>query len=230
MPTDSEPADTRMMGIVHDALRRDLERTHTVVTAQPYPRGRQREALGQHVVWLMDFLHAHHTGEDEGLWPLVRERDPQAGPLLDSLDAEHRRIAPAAEALAAAGRRYAATAGDDARADLVVALDSLMPVLVPHLRREVDEAMPVVVASISRADWHAWDQKYNVKSKSLLQLGLEGHWLLDGIDPEGYKVVVHVVPAIPRFILVHGFARAYRRRAAARWHPEPPPAVAAARV
>jgi hypothetical protein len=61
--------------------------------------------------------------------------------------------------------------------------------------------------------------KYNIKPKSLAQLGMEGHWLLDGIDPEGYQIVVHTVPAVPRFILLHGFARAYRRRAQARWQP-----------
>ncbi len=40
---------------------------------------------------------------------------------------------------------------------------------------------------------------------------------LDGIDAAGYQVVVHTVPAVPRFILLHGFARAYRRRAQVRW-------------
>jgi hypothetical protein len=76
MKTSEEPADTRMMGIVHAALRRDLLRARKVVSAKPYPVGRQRRALGEHVVWMMDFLHAHHTSEDIGLWPLVRERNP----------------------------------------------------------------------------------------------------------------------------------------------------------
>jgi hypothetical protein len=102
---------------------------------------------------------------------------------------------------------------------LVAALDALTSVLLPHLDREVEEAMPVVSASITRAQWHAVEQQYNIKPKSLAQLGMEGHWLLDGIDPEGYQVVVHTVPAVPRFILLHGFARAYRRRAQARWQP-----------
>ena len=51
-------------------------------------------------------------------------------------------------------------------------------------------------------------------SPPLAQLGFEGHWLIDGIDPTGYDVVVHTVSAVPRFILLHGFARAYRRRQA----------------
>ncbi|TFV33499.1 hypothetical protein E4K10_35440 [Streptomyces sp. T1317-0309] len=74
MGTDSSRADTRMMGIVHGALCRDLDRARTVLTAEPYPEHPRARALGEHVVWLMEVLHAHHTGEDEGLWPLVRER------------------------------------------------------------------------------------------------------------------------------------------------------------
>ena len=227
MRTGSEPADTRMMGIVHSALRRDLLRTGEALTTEPHPRGRQRVALGGHVVWLMEFLHGHHTGEDEGLWPLVRERNPAAGELLDSLEAEHQRIDPAATALASAGRRYAHTTADEPRLELARALDGLTSVLFPHLDREVEDAMPVVAASISRADWQAVEQRYNIKPKSLHQLGIEGHWLLDGIDPEGYDVVVHTVPAVPRFILLHGFARAYRAQARVRWEPDtyPEPAV-----
>jgi hypothetical protein len=58
---------------------------------------------------------------------------------------------------------------------------------------------------------------------------MEGHWLLDGIDTQGYQVVIHTVSAVPRFILLHGFAGAYRRRAQARWQAEVPGQYAAAR-
>jgi hypothetical protein len=92
-------------------------------------------------------------------------------------------------------------------------------VLFPHLDREVDEAMPVVSASMTNADWRAIEQQYNIKPKSMAQLGLEGHWLLDGIDREGYRVVTGTVGPVPRFILLHGFARTYRRQAEARWQP-----------
>jgi len=122
-----------------------------------------------------------------------------------------------AVALRSAGDRYAGSHGDDARADLVAALYDLAAVLFPHLDREVEEAMPVVSSTITNGEWRAIEQKYNIKPKSLAQLGFEGHWLLDGIDPAGYDVVIHAVPAVPRFILLHGFARAYRRRAAAVW-------------
>ncbi|MFG1709682.1 hemerythrin domain-containing protein [Nonomuraea sp. M3C6] len=220
MGADTAQADTRMMGIVHRALQRDLERTRAVLTAEPYPRGRRRRALGEHVGWMMDFLHEHHQGEDDRLWPLVRERNPAAAPLLDSLEADHRQIAPAIKALTAVGQRYAGTTTDQERTALVAALDALTQVLVPHLDREVAEGMPLVAASITHADWRAWDQAYNIKPKSLARLGMQGHWLLDGIDPEGYQIVVHQVPPEPRFILLRGFARRSRRQAATRWQPE----------
>ena len=228
MKTPEDPADTRMMGIVHDALKRDLLRARQVLVAPQVPQGRQRVALGKHVTWMLDFLHAHHSGEDAGLWPLVRRRNPAAAELLDSMEADHARIAPAADAVAAAAREYTTTTGDSARAALVEALDGLLEVLVPHLDREVDEAMPVVAASITNREWDAVEQEYNIKPKTTRQLAMEGHWLLEGIDAEGYDVVVHKVPAALRFILLHGFGRAYRRQAHARWTADEAPVRAAA--
>ena len=103
---------------------------------------------------------------------------------------------------------------------LVTAIDDLGEVLFPHLDREVAEAMPVVSRTISDAEWRAIEQEHNIKPKRMTELGFEGHWLIDGIDAEGYEVVTGTVPAIPRFILLHGFARSYRRRMAAVWQPE----------
>ena len=55
---------------------------------------------------MMLYLHMHHSGEDRGLWPLVRELNPTAGPLLDTMDADHARIAPEIDRVAAAAIEY----------------------------------------------------------------------------------------------------------------------------
>ena len=211
------PADTRAMGIVHTALRRDLERARAALTAVPAPAGEQRRAIGRHVLWLMDFLHHHHAGEDDGLWPLVLRRDPSAAPLLDSFEADHARIAPAGDALTAAARHYVATTSDEPRAALVAALDGLGGVLFPHLDREVTEGMPVVSAALTEREWRDWDKAYNISGKSPLELGLEGHFLMDDLDPERRRVVEELVPPLPRFLLIHGFGWLYRRQARQRW-------------
>ena len=228
MKSHDGPADTRMMGIVHEALKRDLRRVRQLLSEAPAPRSRQRVALGQHVIWMLDFLHAHHSGEDSGLWPLVRRRNPAAAELLDSLEADHARIAPAADVTAARAREYTASTDDSARVALIEALDGLVEVLEPHLDREVAEAMPVVAASITEREWDALEQQYNIKPKTKWQLAMEGHWLVEGIDAEGYDLVVHKVPAVLRFVLLHGFGPVYRRRAEARWTPDTSPVVASA--
>jgi hemerythrin-like domain-containing protein len=211
------PADTRMMGIVHDALRRDLNRALVALSTAPFPADAQRRAMGEHVSWMMQFLHAHHQGEDAGLWPLVRARNATAVPLLEAMEADHARITPLIDEADRAAREYASEQSDHARARLLDALRHLSEVLLSHLEREENEMMPLVSISISDGEWWDIDQRYFVKPKSLVQLGLEGHWLLDGVDAEGRAIVVHQVPTIPRFVLVHGFAGRYRRRATACW-------------
>lgn len=218
--TAQPPADTRMMGIAHAAFRRDLARLRMMLTAAPAPGGGRRKSLARKILWLMEMLHTHHQGEDDGLWPLVRERDPAAGELLNEMLAEHQAIVPAIRALTAAARRYGSAGGDSSRAELVQALDSLTAALVPHMDREVAEAMPVVARALTAADWDAWNQQYNVKPKSLRQLGLEGHWLLDETGPADHQFVTHQVPTVLRFIMLRGFARSYRRRTASWWDPD----------
>lgn len=223
-----KPADTTMMGVVHDALRRDLRRLDTTLSAESTIGPERRQALSGHVVWMMGFLHRHHHGEDEGLWPLLRGRTADGDALLDRMETDHADIGPAIEHVLTAAGRFAADPAhpadlpDPARVDLHAALGALSEVLLPHLRREEDDAMPLVAAILSDAQWNAWDQKHNVKGKSLPQLGREGHWLMDSLDPARYQVLIHLVPPPARLLIVKGFARSYRKACALRWGPDVP--------
>ncbi len=173
-PFANEPTDTRMMGIVHDALRRDLGRAVAALRSAPYPEGAQRAAIGEHVDWMMGFLHAHHHGEDAGLWPLVRDRCARAAALVDAMEADHARIAPLVDACATTARQYRTEASDEARLALLGALEQLGDVLLPHLQREEDEAMPLASVTVTAAEWHAIDQEYFIKPKSLAAAGFRG--------------------------------------------------------
>lgn len=209
------PADTRSMGIVHSALRRDLERTRMVLTREPFPEGERRRAIADHLEWMMRFLHVHHAGEDVGLWPRVRSRNPASGALLDQMEADHKLIAPEISALEASARAYREDAA--ARELLVASLARLSQVLLPHLEREELDMMPVVAATITDGEYRDVEQQHFVRPKGFLELGAEGHWIIDGLGQEDREVILHVVPAVPRFVLLHGFARSYRRKTALLW-------------
>ena len=123
MKTQSDgPADTRMMGIVHDALRRDLSRATVALAWTPPPAGHRRVAIAAHVRWMMEFLHAHHAGEDQGLWPLVRAHNPAAGDLLDQMDADHARIGPRIDQVQNAAATYGTDASPAVRHGLAAAI------------------------------------------------------------------------------------------------------------
>src|SRR5215475_8225696 len=138
----SGPADTSTMRIVHTALRRDLARAQTALTEPPHPDCAQRAALSGHLRWLLGFLHKHHEAEDDYLYPMVRAANPGAATLLDDMAADHDAIQTAMAVADRAAERYAQ--GADAREELAVELRTLSGVLLPHLRREEDDMMPVV--------------------------------------------------------------------------------------
>jgi hemerythrin-like domain-containing protein len=212
---DSQPADIRDMGIVHSALRRDLRRMAMVLESDAPITDDRRRALADHALWMMHFLHVHHSGEDDHLWPAIRSRNPDAAALLDQMDADHRRIAPAITALEEASRAYAADAfAHDRFAD---AVRSMAEITLPHLRREELEMMPVVAATLTHAEYSDIAQRAFVKPKSFTDLGREGHWVIDGLDREGYEVITGVVPWPVRFVLIHGFKRGYTKKRQALW-------------
>jgi hypothetical protein len=81
--------------------------------------------------------------------------------------------------------------------------------------------MPVVSSTVTDGELRHWDEEQNIKPKSLAQLGREAHWILDGLGPDERDLVVHLVAPVPRFLLLHGFAGAYRRHLAACWGASP---------
>jgi hypothetical protein len=216
MADPNAPADTNMMRIVHNALRRDLERARVVLTRVPPPDDRQRTAIAERLVWLMAVLEAHHRSEDLGLYPVVRDRDAGAAALLDDMASDHAAVAIAIADL----ENAAATYGErDEREPLIDALDRLTAVLLPHLQREEAEMMPVVSRVITNAEWSEIEQRHNLDGKSMAQLGREGHWLIDGVSAEDRARVLGLVPPVPRLVLLYGYGPAYRRQTRACWNP-----------
>ena len=218
--TSDAPADTTMMRIVHDALRRDLARASSTLARPERTSGEQRRAIGAHLAWMMRFLHAHHASEDDGLYPLVRERAGAAAEMVDVLDRmarHHEAIAPAVAEVETAAMALAADGSDDATQQTRAALDALAAVLLPHLREEEDDAMPITARLITAAEWQAIEKQHNLDRKSMSELGFEGHWLIDSASDADRATVIGLVPPVQRFILLRGFARRYRRHAAACW-------------
>ena len=92
-------------------------------------------------------------------------------------------------------------------------------VLLPHLQREEDEVMPVVSDALTDAEWRAIEHEHNVQPRGITQLAKEGHWLIDDANADNRATVLALLPTVPRFVLLRGYARSYRRQCEACWQP-----------
>lgn len=217
---DGAPADTSMMTIVHNALRRDLVRARERLAAPTALPPAQLRAIGAHLGWLMHFLHAHHEAEDAGIYPLTLARAAEFPDLLEVLErmgSEHEDIAAGITGLETASAALAADPSDTTAAAAVAAIDALTAVLLPHLAEEEREAMPIVSRLVTHGEWTALGEEHTLAGKSKAELGFEGHWLIDGVSGKDRATVLGLVPPLARFVLRHGYAGRYRRHAARCW-------------
>jgi iron-sulfur cluster repair protein YtfE (RIC family) len=103
---------------------------------------------------VLSFLEAHHDTEEKLVFPLLRERCPAQGPLLDRLEAEHEE---ALELMANAERALAAWPGGDVSVQSEVAgsLAALRAQLEPHLDEEETEGLSLCAENMSLDEWGA---------------------------------------------------------------------------
>jgi iron-sulfur cluster repair protein YtfE (RIC family) len=189
MATRTFKLDMGMMGAVHDALRRELERIARITArADDDPRRALRTAAG----WEMfkTYLRVHHTSEDDALWPVMQRSlagRPDDLALLEALEAEHAAIDPllAAVDAALADRDH----GPERLGGLV---DALATGLGGHLRHEEDEGLPLIDATLTEQQWQDFGTVHRDR------IGAEAPrylpWLLDGMSEEGVSLVLARMP------------------------------------
>ena len=203
-----------MNRVFHAALRRDLERAIGSLGVSRHPTPAQRAALAEHVGLVLDLLHHHHTGEDTGLWPMVRRRAPDLGAQLDMMEAEHASVAGAIVSTRAAARQYATTDPPAAGHRLRQALVELGDQLLPHLDHEETEVMPRVMRALSDRDWSVLSRRElrNWGSFALAGTGLV--WMADGLNQTERAMFNKQVSPLFQWLVDKRYGPAYRRRTA----------------
>jgi hypothetical protein len=206
MTTTCLPGHAGVMRIIHNALRRDLTRAQAALGPWPYPDPSQRIAIAGH----------HHQAEDEGLYPIVRQRVPASIPVLDAMNADHEKIVPAMEHVTAAAKRYSTDPA--ARTELLDALGELATVTLPHLENEEIEMMPIAAATVSAAEWKQWDRRYNIKRLKIADLPFAALWVMDGTSQADKALCRSRVPKAFARAIETFWTRSYNRRAYRCWY------------
>ncbi len=102
---------------------------------------------------VLEFLHVHHEGEDELLYPRIVERCTEHATLLEQIDKEHALLNEPMATARAAIASWAAEPTPDTGAVVATSLDIVEGTLRPHLRIEEELVLPIASAHLSPEEW-----------------------------------------------------------------------------
>ncbi len=184
-------------------FRKEFARLATAAAAAPDPKvdPDTHDAISDQIAMMMRSLHAHHTGEDERLWPMLRRCDPAAAVVLDRLEEEHEHIDP----LIRAASDRSVPLVDRARY-----LAELSDALNTHLDHEEADAVPLLRRHLTQAEWDA-DAKVHMKEVRKDTPMFFGT-MTDVMTPEEFDGIVAEAPKV----LVLLYKLSWRRRWAKR--------------
>src|SRR5262245_46681946 len=184
---DHRPADVGFMLAMHAAFRRDVDRLREATGfGDPASRG----VRAGWDLFRRELLN-HHEAEDEDLWPVLRSKVSKKKDLatIDAMYDEHGRLPAALGAVDAlidgGGERHS--------------VDELADLVLKHLDHEEQEALPLVRAHLSDAEWHRFliteRQKRPPRQRAEFLA-----WVLDDASDDVAEPVLREIPKPGQFV------------------------------
>jgi hypothetical protein len=195
MKTQTQPmADSRDMFVVHDMFRRQFKAIPSLVSEIPGGDAAQVAIVADHVTWMVTFLHAHHEGEDQFVWPKLLERIPEKiDPLIMTMEAQHAGLATALDDLKAKAAEWSKTCAVQERDALAGAATALL-------------------VRIAEMEWQKVGGS-GLKKMSFSQLKVAFGMILDDAGPEQVKIMRDTIPLAPWTLFSLTGPRAYAKYA-----------------
>jgi hemerythrin-like domain-containing protein len=146
--------DTTEMVAVHRVFRDVFGAADALITPVPTDDFARAATVANLYSNVLAFLKVHHEGEDELVFPLLRERCPDELERVERASGQHHDVE---EMIPAAHSTLVSwTAGDDGAAGKAVeSLTALDKSLVEHLDAEEQEVLPLCAEHLSVPEWGA---------------------------------------------------------------------------
>ena len=192
MTTTTTGVDTRDMLLIHRVIRRETGRLPGLIRTA---RDRTRAALiASHAAEMLDFLHVHHTGEDELLWPVLRPRVSLDDGLIDRMEVQHGEIAAAIADVRRWLPTWAGSADQETGEKIAARIEAAGQVLTTHLAEEEAQILPLVAAHFSQQEWDALGKHGFAAVPGRRRLIILGHILQQTDDDERGRFLRQVPP------------------------------------
>ena len=169
--------DVSDMYAVHKALLGALDAAPEYVANAELDSERV-EVISSFYENVIEFLHVHHTGEDELIYPVLEERCAESRSVLERIDNQHKLLyAPMDAARSAIATWRAAPSTDHAQA-VIDAIASIDEPLRPHLAEEETVLLPIA------SKWMSPEEFGRLPGHHMMSFRADKPWLMLGLVRE----------------------------------------------
>lgn len=152
VPVTAAPkSDPWEMALIHRLITRGFMQAREFVLAE---QGRRRTpSVAEYIEFHLDGLHAHHSTEDELIWPALHERAGLSGALIDRMEAQHNGVGDAVNRTRSLLLTWTDSPTSEPSQALADALAAVSEGLAEHLAEEERDVVPLIAEHITQAEW-----------------------------------------------------------------------------
>ena len=144
---------TREMPIIHRIFRRQFAEAQELVQEVPAADATRVGAVSDHLGFLLDGLHMHHTTEDDLIWPKLLDRAGIDVPLVKRMEEQHRQIDASVAEVRAAMSAWRSAPTPATSSTLAERIGDFLVVLEGHLDEEERVVVPLIDRYLTEAEW-----------------------------------------------------------------------------
>ena len=141
------------MALIHRILRRSFSELAHLVTDVPDDDAARTAAVANHLRFTLDGLSAHHTTEDDLVWPVLLARARPSTTLIERMEEQHRGLHTTIDEICRLADIWRATPSHDAASDLSAAITAMLGQLTTHLDEEERDVVPLIAEHLTLAEW-----------------------------------------------------------------------------
>jgi hemerythrin-like domain-containing protein len=201
----------QQMVVIHRVFRREFGLLPGLIRAVAADDLARAEVVADHAKHLLRFVHVHHSGEDEFLWPVLLERVTIESDLIMRMEHQHEHVAAllpqAEEQLTAWAAQPSTERGDE----LATTFEQIAVVLDEHLGEEEAQILPLVEEHLTAAEWSRLGQ-HATSSMAPPDLMASLAAILEEADDEERAMFTVVLPPPALTMFVEQAEPAYRDR------------------
>jgi hemerythrin-like domain-containing protein len=212
---DADSASDRpliqQMVVIHRVFRREFGLLPALIRGVADDDVERAKVVADHATHLLRFVHVHHSGEDEFLWPVLLERVEVEADLIRRMEDQHLHVAALLPRAQEQLPGWAAQPSPERGEELAATFEDIASVLGEHLGEEEKQILPLVETHLSVDEWARLGQ-HATGSMSPPDLMATLAAILEEADDDERAMFTAVLPPPVLTMFVEQAEPAYRKQ------------------